>query len=154
MNGAKDSVKLLPCPFCGKNVDAPFDNLRDDEDGPVPCFTIRHDCAVLMMAVWSDGNSAADCAKAWNTRAAPPAAPAQSNGDEEFLLERLDDQGLYSKAERIQMIKDAAAEIRSLRAQIATAQATYLQFCKKHDEEKAKLREPSDRRRRQHFAIS
>lgn len=32
------------------------------------------------------------------------------------LLERLDDQGLYSKAERIQMIKDAAAEIRRLRA--------------------------------------
>ena len=31
------------------------------------------------------------------------------------LLERLDDQGLYCKAERIQMIKDAAAEIRRLR---------------------------------------
>lgn len=31
------------------------------------------------------------------------------------LLSRLDDQGLFSKADRIQMIKDAAAEIRRLR---------------------------------------
>ncbi len=33
------------------------------------------------------------------------------------LLARLDDQGLYSKAERIQMFKDAAAAIRQLRAE-------------------------------------
>ena len=43
------------------------------------------------------------------TRSSPETASADD------LLERLDDQGLYNKAERIQMIKDAAAEIRRLR---------------------------------------
>lgn len=45
----------------------------------------------------------------------------------EELLDRLNDQGLYSKAERIQMIKDAAAEITILRAQLASARKA-LQF--------------------------
>jgi len=40
------------------------------------------------------------------SRSSPETGPADD------LLERLDDQGLYNKAERIQMIKDAAAEIR------------------------------------------
>ncbi len=38
-----------------------------------------------------------------------------STDTEEDILERLDDQGLYNKEERIQMIKDAATEIRRLR---------------------------------------
>lgn len=35
-------------------------------------------------------------------------------------------------------LRDACDEIDSLRSQLATAQATYLQFCKKHDEEMEK----------------
>jgi hypothetical protein len=43
------------------------------------------------------------------------APQSSSSGSEEDILERLDDQGLYNKAQRIQMIKDAATEIRRLR---------------------------------------
>lgn len=35
-------------------------------------------------------------------------------------------------------LRDACDEIDSLRSQLATAQATYLQFCKKHDEKMEK----------------
>jgi hypothetical protein len=50
------------------------------------------------------------------SRISPETASAKN------LLERLDDQGLYNKAERIQMIKDAAAEIRRLRGLAQTGQ--------------------------------
>jgi hypothetical protein len=48
---------------------------------------------------------------------------------EDDLLERLDDQGLFSKAERIQMIKDAAIEIRRLRASLQLAGLTADNTC-------------------------
>ncbi len=43
-------------------------------------------------------------------------AETETPVDTDDLLSRLDDQGLFNKAERIQMFKDAAAEIRRLRA--------------------------------------
>lgn len=42
---------------------------------------------------------------------------------------------------RTEMLCEAADLIESLRSQITTAQATYLQFCKKHDEKMAKAKE-------------
>lgn len=65
--------------------------------------------------------SAADKISLWSNSKqgyANRIVPQPSGGDKgevDDLLERLDDQGLYSKADRIQMIKDAAIEIRRLR---------------------------------------
>lgn len=60
--------ELLPCPFCGKQVDAPFENLRDgtgDEDDVIKCWTIHH----RGIDMWIEGGDKQECASEWNTRA-------------------------------------------------------------------------------------
>jgi len=67
---------LLPCPFCGNRPTPPFQNLRDDEDDVVKCWTIQHPCTAIDHEIWTHADaSAEECAKVWNTRAAPASEP-------------------------------------------------------------------------------
>ena len=62
-------VELLPCPFCGGSDlirGVRYAKYSDSKDAAVRCQAC--DCNVPLQA--------------WNTRATPPAAPSQSNGDE------------------------------------------------------------------------
>lgn len=68
-DGAKESMELLPCPFCGEG---PAVNLF--ELGTRTIFCATNDC----MGPSTTAYSIEDAAAQWNTRA----TPAQSNGDE------------------------------------------------------------------------
>lgn len=72
-DGAKESVELLPCPFCGGD---PAITIGVSPRGQKTVDVVCQDCSATVPAFCES-----DAITDWNTRATPPAAPAGGEGE-------------------------------------------------------------------------
>lgn len=63
--------ELKPCPFCGQKVKA-FENLKDESNELIECWTVIHDCPTTKAQTICDGLTEIECTQRWNTRAPSP----------------------------------------------------------------------------------